>query len=147
MTAGGKKANKQDLGPCYVGHEGISLNFGPFVPAFFFIQACSRRSPADGRISWSSSKQRSKKIWASVEMSEGIGGFALKEPIYNKASVNKRGKSRMMRGRDTLKMACIWLSWAQGCSPVSISTIRHPTLHISAFFVYATCFTTSGAIQ
>jgi hypothetical protein len=65
-----------------IAHEGGSLTFGPFVPAFFFNQACARRSPADGRISWSSSKHRSKKLWASVEMSEGIGGFALKEPIY-----------------------------------------------------------------
>ena len=71
------------------------------MPAFFFIQACTRSSPADGRISWSSSKHRSKKLWASVEMSEGIGGFALNEPIYNtKTSVTQemRGSKGAKRG-------------------------------------------------
>lgn len=145
MRLGGR-SEQYDFGHCYVAHEGVSLNLSPFAPAFFFIQACTRRSPAAGRISWSSSKQRSKKIWASVEMSEGIGGLALKEPIYIRCWLTKEGvKNNPNRG--TLKMACIWLSWAQGCSPVSISTIKHPTLHISAFFVYATCLTTSGAIQ
>ena len=141
-----KKTNKE-LEHCYFAHEGISLTFGPFVLAFFFNQACTKRSPEAGRISWSSSKQRSKKFWASGEMSEGIGGFAEKEPIYiiRRWLANEEVKNDP--GHNTLKMACIWLSWAQGCSPVSISTIKHPTLHISAFFVYATCLTTSGAIQ
>ena len=65
----------------------------------------------------------------------------LHESLVNEKEVKKDPR------RGTLKMACIWLSWAQGCSPVSISTIKHPTLHISAFFVYAICLTTSGAIQ
>lgn len=47
----------------------------------------------------------------------------------------------------TLKIACIWVSCAQGCSPVSISTTKQPTLQISAFLVWPVCFTTSGAIQ
>lgn len=48
-------------------------------------------------------------------MSEGIGGFAEKEPIY---IVVRRLLVNEEVGYDprhsTLKMACIWLSWAQG---------------------------------
>jgi hypothetical protein len=142
-----EKRKNKELRHCYVTHEGVSLIFGPFVVAFFFNQACTKRSPADGRISWSCSKQRSKKFWASVEMSEGIGGFAEEEPIYTIRCWLANEMFKNDSRHNTLKMACIWLSWAHGCSPVSISTIRHPTLHISAFFVYATCLTTSGAIQ
>lgn len=53
---------------------------------------------------------------------------------------------RRVSGR-TLKMACICVSVAHGCSPVSISTTRHPTLQISALRVCPLCLTTSGAIQ
>ena len=47
----------------------------------------------------------------------------------------------------TLKMACIWDRCGHGCSPVSISTTKQPTLQMSALKVYAFCCTTSGAIQ
>ncbi len=47
----------------------------------------------------------------------------------------------------TLNSACICVRSGHGRWPVSISTTRQPTLHISAFFVYEVCLTTSGAIQ
>ena len=52
-----------------------------------------------------------------------------------------------IRREFTLKIACIWDKCGHGCSPVSISTTKQPTLQISALNVYAFCWTTSGAIQ
>lgn len=64
-----------------------------------------------------------------------------------KVSTVEKRRKRKKAGKRTLKIACIWFSCAQGCSPVNISTMRHPTLQMSAFFVYVVCLTTSGAIQ
>ncbi len=109
------------------------------------IQGCLRSSAADGRVSWLSSNVFWRKFSASEEISAGMVGFELM-PIWLRIQV-----SRLLGGDTvfflTLKMACICDNCGYGCSPVSISTTRQPTLQMSAFCVYAVCFTTSGAIQ
>ena len=94
--------------------------------ALVAIQGCCNNSAADGRASWSILKVCLRKSCASDEISDGTVGVA-EDPILN--------------------IACICVSWAHGCSPVSISTIRQPTLQMSALCVCPLCLTTSGAIQ
>lgn len=77
-------------------------------------------------------------------MSDGIVGLA-EEPIYTNNWLIGGGDRKSSAA--TLNMACICVNCAHGCSPVSISTTKQPTLHISALRVCDVCFTTSGAIQ
>lgn len=97
-----------------------------YFVSFVAMKVCCNIISADGRASWSTLNACRRKSCASDVISEGMVGAA-EEPI--------------------LKMACIWESWAHGCSPVSISTTRQPTLQMSALCVWPDCLTTSGAIQ
>lgn len=124
----------------------LSATFLPENPACFLAttQGCWSSSPALGRAEWLRSKVLVRKSWASEEISDGIAGFA-DWPICT--NIRKSNDQSTQTKPLTLKIACIWVSCAQGCSPVNISTTKHPTLQISEAEVCAVCFTTSGAIQ
>lgn len=126
---------------------GVGLSVLPLDDFFAgtVTQGCWRSSPAPGRASWSRSNVFWRKSWASAEISDGIVGLA-DEPIYRRYPVRPI-TLKLKADKLTLKIACIWVNCAHGCSPVSISTTKQPTLHMSALRVCEVCLTTSGAIQ
>lgn len=76
------------------------------------------------------------------------GGTTRRTNLYERGCGQDWSQGRADVGASlTRKMACIWVRFAQGCAPVSISTTRQPSDQMSALLVYVVCLTTSGAIQ